>query len=63
MFIKGKRVYNSPDIATIRNYCAEQLATMWDSVLRFENPQRYYVDLSEKLWNIKHSLLSEKGKN
>ena len=63
VFIKGKRVYNSPDIASIRSYCAEQLATMWDSVLRFENPHRYYVDLSEKLWNIKHSLLSEKGKN
>ena len=63
VFIKGKRVYNSPDIASIRSYCAEQLATIWDSVLRFENPHRYYVDLSEKLWNIKHSLLSEKGKN
>lgn len=63
VFIKGKRVYNSPDIGSIKNYCAEQLATMWDSVLRFENPHRYYVDLSEKLWNIKHSLLSEKGKN
>ena len=63
VFIKGKRVYNSPDIASIRSYCAEQLATMWESVLRFENPHRYYVDLSEKLWNIKHSLLSEKGKN
>lgn len=63
VFIKGKRVFNSPDIASIRSYCAEQLATMWESVLRFENPHRYYVDLSEKLWNIKHSLLSEKGKN
>lgn len=63
VFLSGKRVYNSPDIATIKKYCAEQLDTMWDSVLRFENPHRYYVDLSEKLWNIKHNLLSDKGKS
>ena len=63
VFLKGKRVYNSPDIQIIKNYCAEQLGTMWDSVLRFENPHRYYVDLSEKLWNIKHNLLSDKGKS
>lgn len=63
VFLKGKRVYNSPDIQSIKKYCAEQLGTMWDSVLRFENPHRYYVDLSEKLWNIKHELLSDKGKS
>ena len=63
VFLNGKRVYNSPDIASIKSYCAEQLGTMWDSVLRFENPHRYYVDLSEKLWNIKHELLSDKGKS
>lgn len=62
VFIKGKRVYNPPEIRDIRNYCAEQLGTMWESVLRFENPHRYYVDLSEKLWNIKHNLLSENGR-
>ncbi len=58
VFIKGKRVYDSPDIQSIRKYCSEQLETMWESVLRFENPHSYYVDLSEKLWNIKHNLLS-----
>ena len=63
VFLNGKRVYNSPNIASIKSYCAEQLGTMWDSVLRFENPHRYYVDLSEKLWNIKHELLSDKGKS
>ena len=62
VFIKGERVYNSPDIREIKDYCAKQLDTMWESVLRFENPHRYYVDLSEKLWNIKHNLLSENGR-
>lgn len=62
VFIKGKCVYKKPEIGEIKNYCAEQLGTMWESVLRFENPHRYYVDLSEKLWNIKHNLLSENGR-
>mgnify|MGYP002521147009 FL=1 len=62
VFIKGKRVYEKPAIRDIKDYCAQQLDTMWESVLRFENPHRYYVDLSEKLWNIKHNLLSENGR-
>lgn len=32
---------------------------LWDEVKRFENPHRYYVDLSEKLWQEKNRLLSE----
>ncbi|MBQ7039777.1 MAG: hypothetical protein IJN39_04340, partial [Clostridia bacterium] len=31
----------------------------WDEVLRFENPHDYYVDLSQKLWDLKHRLLEE----
>lgn len=61
VFVKGKRVYDSPDIHSIQKYCAEQLDLLWDEVKRFENPHSYYVDLSEKLWNIKHVLLSTVG--
>ena len=41
-----------------KKYCAEQVGRLWDEVKRFENPQTYYVDLSQKLWDVKHSLLS-----
>ncbi len=58
VFEAGKCIYNSPDINTIRDYCKMQVDTMWDDVLRFENPRQYYVDLSVELWNIKHELLS-----
>lgn len=58
VFIKGKRVYNSPNIEEIRKYCSEQISTLWESVLRFENPHKYYVDLSQELWDIKQDLLS-----
>lgn len=61
VFLNGKRAYKSPSIGEIREYCAEQLGTLWESVLRFENPHAYYVDLSQKLWDIKQKLLSDKG--
>ena len=62
IFKAGKRVYTSPSIAEMREYCLGEVDTLWDEVKRFENPHRYYVDLSEKLWNIKQSLLRSKHK-
>ena len=59
IFDKGKCVYNSPMIDDIRNYCKEQVDTLWDEVKRFENPHDYYVDLSPDLWEIKNKLLNE----
>ncbi len=58
IFKDGKQVYELPSLADIRRYCAEQVDTLWDEVKRFENPHRYYVDLSKKLWDIKQSLLN-----
>lgn len=57
IFINGRLVYNSPNIHQIREYCAKQIDLLWDEVKRFENPHNYYVDLSQKLWNIKNQLL------
>ncbi|MBQ7961771.1 MAG: nicotinate phosphoribosyltransferase [Clostridia bacterium] len=59
VFEKGKCVYTSPDIADIRTYCAEQVDSLWEEVLRFEYPHNYYVDLSERLWNEKQRLIKE----
>lgn len=61
IFIKGELVYQPPKIDDIKKYCAEQLGTLWETVLRFENPHKYYVDLSQKLWDIKQKLLADKG--
>lgn len=57
IYKKGKLVYDLPDIETIRAYCRQQLDTLWDEVLRFENPHNYYVDLSQNLWDCKDQLL------
>ena len=58
IFKDGVCVYNKPSTKEIRDYCAEQLKLQWDEVLRFDNPHNYYVDLSQKLWDIKHELLN-----
>lgn len=57
IFKSGKLVYQLPTLAEIKQRCADQLETMWDEVLRFENPHNYYVDLSQKLWDIKHEMI------
>ncbi len=62
IFQGGKKVYQSPPIDEIRAYCKAQIDRQWDEVKRFENPHTYYVDLSQKLWDIKQSLLKGQGK-
>ena len=57
IFKDGKRVYDSPSLEEIKAYCAQQVDTLWDEVKRFDYPHRYYVDLSDKLWDIQQCLL------
>ncbi|MGI5959053.1 MAG: nicotinate phosphoribosyltransferase [Massiliimalia sp.] len=59
VILKGRTVYKTPSIQKLQQYCKEQVNTLWDEVTRFENPHNYYVDLSQKLWDIKHQLLEE----
>lgn len=62
LFIGGKRVYEYQDIDDIKKYCLDQVDTLWDEVTRFENPHNYYVDLSQRLWDIKHELINQYSK-
>ncbi len=62
VFKNGECVYEKPHISEIQQYCKGEVAKLWEEVKRFENPHRYYVDLSKKLWDIKHSLLENRGK-
>ncbi|OPX43355.1 nicotinate phosphoribosyltransferase pncB2 [Ruminiclostridium hungatei] len=59
IFEKGKCVYESPSTQQIKEFCRAQVDTIWDEVKRFENPHKYYVDLSKKLWDIKQGLLQD----
>ncbi|MDY4898907.1 MAG: hypothetical protein SO125_08150 [Eubacteriales bacterium] len=46
-----------PALDDIRRHCAAEIEGIWDEVRRFTNPHNYYVDLSERLWQVKHDLL------
>lgn len=63
VFKDGVCVYDRPNVEEIRAYCQKELDTLWDEVKRLDNPHRYYVDLSEALWNLKHALLNENSGN
>jgi len=62
IFRGGALVYQLPTLEQIRSYCAGQVDTLWDEFKRFDNPQTYYVDLSQKLWDIKYGLLKDNAK-
>ena len=62
IFQNGELVYDMPSLPEIQKYCAEQVDTLWDEVQRFDNPHTYYVDLSQKLWDIKYALLKSNGR-
>ncbi len=59
IFIDGKLVYDVPKLQEIRSYSESEFAKLWDEVLRFEFPQVYYVDLSERLLKLKLSMLED----
>ena len=62
IFQNGELVYDMPSLPEIQKYCAAQVDTLWDEVQRFDNPHTYYVDLSQKLWDIKYALLKTNGR-
>ena len=62
IFKNGELVYKCPTLEEIRTYCLQQVDTLWDEVKRFDNPHIYYVDLSQKLWDIKYGLLKNNSK-
>ena len=59
IFRNGECVVSPRSLDEIRDFCRKQVDTLWDEVKRFENPHRYYVDLSQKLWDLKSRMISE----
>ena len=62
VFRKGELVYDLPDLRDVKRYCEESVDKLWDEVKRFENPHDYYVDLTQKLWDIKNEMLKGRKK-
>ena len=57
IFKDGELVYDLPSLKEIREYSLSQVDLLWDEVKRFSNPHAYYVDLSQKLWDIKQDMI------
>lgn len=59
IFEKGKLVYDLPNVETIRTLCKKDLDTLWEEMRRFEFPHKYYVDMSEPLWQMREDMLMQ----
>lgn len=59
IFQKGECLYKSPEVMELRDICAREKETLWDETRRLVNPHEVYVDLSDKLYNIKKDLLEK----
>ena len=55
----GVCVMRQRPVQELQEFCRRQVDTLWDEVKRFENPHRYYVDLSPRLWDMKNSLIAK----
>lgn len=62
IFENGKLIYQIPTLKETAQYEKQQLSTIWEEVKRLENPQKYYVDLSQKLYDLKTEMLNQQGK-
>lgn len=59
IFKNGECLYKSPTLKEIAAYCREEKGTLWDETKRLFYPHRVYVDLSQKLYAVKQSLLDQ----
>ncbi len=59
VFEKGACIYQSPAVMDIRKHCIEEQDTLWDETKRLVNPHEVYVDLSDRLYNMKKNLLNQ----
>lgn len=60
IFDNGVLIYDCPTVKEIKEYCEKELETIWDESKRLEFPHKYYVDLSQKVYDTKKQLLENK---
>lgn len=59
IYEKGKLVYKLPTLQQIRRNCQKNVEELWEEIRRLDNPHTYYVDLSQKLWDLKTQMIKE----
>ncbi len=53
----GKLVYNNPTLDEKKEYCNKEFNTLYPEIKRIDMPHEYYVDLSDKLRELKRYLI------
>ena len=62
IFVNGQLVYNPKTTEETKQYCCDQMNTIWEEAKRLRNPHKYYVDLSQKLYDLKNELIQKNKK-
>ena len=63
IYVDGIQIYELPNINERKEYCNHEFDTIYPEIKRSMNPHEYYVDLSEKLLELKKQLIENtKGK-
>lgn len=60
LFIDGKLQAKRYSVDEIKQYSMEEKSSFWPQYLRNTSPERYKVDLSDKLWTLKAKLIDQK---
>ena len=63
IFKDGELVYELPDIRERQKYCQKEFETLYPEVRRIRMPHEYYVDLTDKLRELKQELIKLHTKN
>lgn len=59
IFEKGKLIYDIPTLKEVKEYAQSSLDELWTELRRFSFPHKYYIDLSQKLWDIKNDMIQK----
>lgn len=55
----GIKTYKTQSVHEIQSFVKEELSNLWPEYLRLTKPQLYKVDLSPKLWKLKHDMVKQ----
>lgn len=59
IFDKGRLIYDIPTLKEVRSYAQESLNELWTELRRFSFPHKYYIDLSQELWDVKNAMIKK----
>lgn len=59
IFKNGNQVYKEPTIKQKKYYCDNEFNTIYPEIKRLDNPHQYYVDLTNKLRELKEAMIME----